>query len=381
MRASIATKKKNFTELELYSRAGVGYDTNVYRAPSTRYIDRANRNQPIVVDPVVQKGFYYPVRLGAKYSVNSFEHESFFGRYRLSGRFHTDQALNNADEYIHEFAFGTEYRRKEENRQSVVSSAFTIAQHKELYFDPDDGEERTSNGINIADRLSYIRIGPEIRTRQSWQRFTFNLWGKAQLWNYKKTAEVPEYDHEYFRVGGNVQYRFTRTSLLRLRAEAYSRDFSDRPAYELDGTQPLGNPAVEYDYIDYGIMARQRITRAMWFGVKYVRTERTDGYLGYNDYTRDGYGLEFSLRAGRRFRLKADATYRVYNFNNAFAFNNPVAGRKTLESLRGRVKASLELDWNVTLVGEFIYREVVSNDVRIQYDRSQYLLSVQWNYE
>ena len=77
LRASIATKKKNFTELELYSRAGVGYDTNVYRAPSTRYIDRANRNQPIVVDPVVQKGFYYPVRLGAKYSVNSFEHESF----------------------------------------------------------------------------------------------------------------------------------------------------------------------------------------------------------------------------------------------------------------------------------------------------------------
>lgn len=372
---------KKFTELDFYARAGFGSDDNVYRAPSQSYLDLSNRNQPVVVTPVVQSGIFFPVALGAKYSINSFEHESFFGRYRFTGHFYQDAELTNADEFSHEFAFGSEYKRKEENRESIVFSAFTVAQHQETYFDPDDGAERARNGVDIGDRLSYLRYGPEIRTRQSWKRFSVNLWGKAQLWNYERTLAVPEYDHEYFRVGANAQYRFTRTSLLRLTAEAYSRHFSDRPSYELDGTQPLGNPAVEYDYIDYGIMARQRITRTMWFGVKYVRTERVDGYLGYNDYTRDGYGLEFSLRAARRFRLNADATYRVYNFNNAFAFNNPAAGRKTLESLRGRITASLELDWNITLVGEFTYREVASNDIRIQYDRSQYLFSVQWNYE
>jgi len=372
---------KKFTELDFYARAGFGSDDNVYRSPSQRYLDLSSRNQPVVVDPVVQSGIFFPVALGAKYSVNSFKNESFFGRYRFSGHFYQDAALTNADEFSHEAAFGSEYRRKEENRESVVFSAFTVAQHREIYFDPDDGLERARNGFGIGDRLSYLRYGPEIRTRQSWKRFTVNFWGKAQLWNYERTLGVPEYDNEYFRVGGNAQYRFTRTSLLRLTAEAYSRKFSDRPSYELNGTQPLGNPAVEYDYIDYGIMARQRITRAMWFGVKYVRTERTDGYLGYNDYTRDGYGFEFSLRTGKRFRLKADATYRVYNFSNAFAFNNPAAGRKTQESLRGKLTATFKLDWNITLVGEFTYREVASNDFRIQYDRSQYLLSVQWNYD
>lgn len=372
---------KKFTELDFYARAGFGSDDNVYRSPSRSYLDRSRRIQPVVVDPVVQSGVFIPVALGAKYSVNSFENESFFGRYRFSGHFYQDGNLTNANEFSQEVAFGTEYKRKEEDRESIVSSAFTVAQHRETYFDPDDGLERARNGVGIGNRLSYLRYGPEIRTRQSWKRFTLNLWGKAQLWNYESTLAVPEYDNEFIRVGGNAQYRFTRTSLLRLTAEAYSRNFSDRPSYELDGRQPIGNPTVQYDYIDYGIMARQRVTRAMWFGVKYVRTERTDGYLGYNDYTRDAYGFEFSLRAGRRFRLNADATYRVYNFTNAFAFNNPAAGRKTQESLHGKIKATFELDWNVTLVGEFVYREVASNDFRIQYDRSQYLLSVQWNYD
>lgn len=371
---------KPFTELLFYASGGFGTDTNVYRSPANRYIDLSNRNQPVIVDPIVQSGTFIPVRLGAKFSVNSFEHESFFAGYRMTGKFYPEEELKNADEYSHELSFGTEYRRKKENRDSRIFSAFTVAQHHETYFDPDDGAERSNGGTSIGDRLSYVRYGPQIRTRQSWRRFSFSLWGKAQLWNYERTAAVPEYDHEYFRFGGLAQYRFTSTSLLRLSAESYHRNFSDRPSYELDGTQPLGTPTVEYAYLDFSISARQRLTRRSWFGVKYVRTERTDGYVGYNDFTRDGYGLEFSLRAGESFRIKADTTYRVYNFTNAFAFNNPIAGRKTLETLFGTITASMDFSWNLSLVGEYAYKEVVSNDIRIQYDRSQFMLSLQWNY-
>jgi len=381
VRAKAMTEPKPFTELLLYGSAGLGSDNNVYRTPAESYIDLSNRNNPVVVDPVVQSGIFYPVRLGAKYSVNSFEHESFFGAYRMSGRFYPDEELENANEYSHEASFGTEYKRKKENRESIIFSAFTFAQHQETYFDPDDGAERSSNGTNIGDRLSYVRYGPQVRTRQSWQRFSFSLWGKAQLWNYERAGTVPSYDHEYFRVGGQAQYRFTSTSLLRMSAESYQRNFSDRPSYELDGTQPLGTPTVEYAYIDYAITARQRISRRFWFGVKYVRTERTDGYLGYNDYARDAYGIELSLRAGKSFRLRADTTYRVYNFTSAFAFNNPAAGRRTLETVFGRVSASVDLNWNLSLVGEYAYKDVVSNDLRIQYDRSQFFVSLQWNYQ
>jgi len=381
VRAKEMAEPKPFTELLLYGSAGLGSDDNVYRTPSESYIDLSNRNNPLIVDPVVQSGMFYPVQLGAKFSVNSFEHESFFGAYRMSGQFYPDEELKNADEYSHEASVGTEYKRKKENRESIIFSAFTFAQHEETYFDPDDGAARSSNGTNIGDRLSYVRYGPQVRTRQSWQRFSFSLWGKAQLWNYERAEVVPSYDHEYFRVGGQAQYRFTSTSLLRMSAESYQRNFSDRPSYELDGTQPLGTPSVKYAYLDYAITARQRISRRFWFGVKYVRTERTDKYVGYNDYARDAYGIELSLLAGESFRLRADTTYRVYNFTSAFAFNNPSAGRKRLETVFGRVSASVDLNWNLSLVGEYAYKEVVSNDIRIQYDRSLFFLSLQWNYQ
>ncbi len=370
---------RQFSEFVGYARAGFGSDDNVYRTPAESYLDLSDRNQPVQVDPVVQSGSFIPVSLGAKYLINSFEHESFFARYRGTARIYSDELLENADEQTHELAIGTEYKRDRENRQNRVFSAFTIAAHDEVFFDPDDGALRLVNGIDISDRYSYLRYGPEFWTRQTWGRFSMRFALKAQLWNYEDTEAVPEYDHEFLEAGTHLQYRFTKTSLLRLTARYYQRNFSDRPAFELDGTQPLGNPGVQYEYIDYGVLARQRLTSSLWFGVKYVFTDRADNYIGYNDYTRDGFGAELHMRLGNHFRLDAEALYRIYNFTNAFAFHNPAAGRKTLESADGRVAVSYDMPWNLRLVGDYTYRDVTSNDTRIAFQRSLFMLSLQWS--
>jgi tetratricopeptide (TPR) repeat protein len=370
-----------FSDFEFYATAGFGSDDNVYRSPSESYLDLSNPNLPVQVDPIVQTGSFVPVSIGARYLINSFEHESFFARYRGFGHFYSGEELANADEYSQELALGTEFRKDRENRRNRVFSAFTVAQHHETFFDPDDGIARTVNGVDISDRYSYLRYGPEISTRQSWRKFAFRFWGKAQLWNYENVDEVSEYDHEYFRVGTYLQYKFTKTSLLRLTAEGYMRNFSDRPSFELDGTQPIGVPTVEYTYIDYGMAARQRLTGNIWFGVKYVFTDRRDMYLGYNDYTRDGFGAEFHLRLGDRFALDAEALYRIYNFTNAFAYNNPAAGRKTLETADGRIGISYEMPWNLRLNGNYSYSDVSSNDARIAHERSIFMLSLQWSYD
>ena len=370
-----------FSDFEFYATAGYGSDDNVYRSPSESYLDLSSRNAPVQVNPTVQSGSFVPVSLGARYLINSFEHESFYARYRAFGRLYSGEELANADEFSQEFAIGTEYRKDREDRGKRVFSAFTVAQHQETFFDPDDGAARIVNGVDISDRYSYLRYGPEFSTRQSWRKFAFRFWAKAQLWNYENVEEVSEYDHEYFRAGTYLQYRFTKTSLLRLTAEGYMRNFSDRPSFELDGTQPLGVPTVEYTYIDYAMTARQRVTGNFWFGVKYVFTDRDDMYLGYNDYTRDGFGAEIHLGLGNSFAFNAEALYRIYNFTNAFAYNNPAAGRKTLETADGRLSLTYELPWNLRLIGNYSYRDVSSNDVRIAYERSIFMLSLQWNYE
>jgi len=375
--ATVQERERKFTNLDIRASVGAGMDDNVYRSPSVSYVDLANPAQPVVT-PNVQEGTYIPVNLYAKYQVNSLENEGFFGVYRLGGRYYQDKNLSNANEYLHELGFGSEYRRRKESRERRVYSAFKIAQHKETYYDRDTGIERNVGGVVIGDRMSYVRYGPEFWMRETFGKFSIGGHAKGQLWNYEETLAVPEYDHEYWEVGASAQYRFTSTSLLRMTAEYYTRRFGDRPSFELDGSQPVGNRPIRYDYTEFAVEARQRITRAMWFGVAYARTERVDQYLGYNNFFRDEYGAQIHLSIGDRFDFDATASYRIYNFENAFAFHEPAAGRKTLETSIGIAAATFRMTDSLSLLGEILFRDVVSNDTRIEYARSQIMLSVRW---
>ena len=323
-------EKRAFADLDFRARISFGSDDNVFRSADAPYVDFADPALPLVT-PQVRSGVFMPVNLGAKYRINAYRFEGFYGAYRLSGRYYQDKELDNANEFSHELSFGSEYKRKDEERGRVreLWSAFKVAQHDEVYYDPDDG--------------------------------------------------VPEYDHEYFLFGLNTQYRFTSTSLLRLTVAKASRRFGDRPSYDLDGIQRVGNPNVRYDYLDIGLEARQRITRNMWFGVEYERSDRTDHHVGYNDYIRDSYGFEFHWNIGRRFDIDLTGYYRLYDFPNAFAFHNPVAGLKTFESVDGKLKATFRMTRHLSLVLEGKTRQRASNDIRIQYDRNQYVLGIRWD--
>jgi len=357
--------------------AGIGNDDNVYRSPELPYTDRSEPGNP-VVNPVVRSGLYVPVDATATYAVGSFENEAFYGRYRIAGRYYQDEALSNADEFSHELSFGSTYHRRGEDRERRIFSAFSIGQHRETWFDPDDGLERVIDGDTAGERLSYVRYGPEIRARQSWKRLSFNVRFKGQILNYDAVGDLPEYDHEYLDGGVSVQYRITSTSLIRLEGSAWQRNYGERPAFSLDGTQSIDNESVRYDHLSYGATARQRITRWFWFGVRYARTERMDKYVGYYDYLRDGYGAELSLRIGERFKIRAEGWYRNYNYIRAFAYNDPAAGRKTLEAVDARLVGRFEFSNSLALVGSYEFSDVASNDLRIDHTRGQFMLGLRW---
>ena len=377
IRARERKKKREFTDLELRARVGYGTDDNIFRSPDQPYIDLSSQLRPIII-PEVKSGAFIPVSLSAKYRVNSMDHEGFFVAYRLGGRYYVDEELENGNEYLHEASFGSDYRRKEGDRERSVYSAFKVAQHDETYYDPDDGGSRDVDGVDIADRMNYLRYGPELTVRQSHNRFAMGAKFKGQLWNYERTEVVPEYDHEYFLVSIYGQYKFTESSLFRVALEGYSRRFGDRPAFDLDGEQRPGNPTIRYDYYALELTARQRIMDRMWFGFAVKRTERADKYVGYYDYTRDSVGFEFHWEPGDRIDLELDAAYHLYDYPNAFAFHEPAAGRKTHESAEVKLIGSFRMTRHLSLIGEARYRETVSNDTRIQYERNQYLLGIRW---
>ena len=370
-------KTREFSDLELRMRVSIGNDDNAYRSPDEPYVDLSLATQPLVV-PVVQSGMFVPVNLSAKYMINSLPFEGFYGAYRLAGRYYLDEELDNANEYLHELSFGSEYERKENGRERRIRSAFRVAQNEETYYDPDNGARRIYDNTDVDTRMNYTRYGPQFSARQSGEKLGFGINLKGELWNYDEVSVLPEYDHEYFQARLYSQYKFTSTSLLRLTAEYYSRRYGDRPSYDLDGRQRIGNPTIRYDYVSAALRARQRITDDMWFGFDVKRTERTDQYVGYNDYTRDDYSFEFHWSPGSRFDFEASATYRLYDYDNAFAFHNPAAAGKTQESLDVRLMSTYRVTRHLSIVSEARLREVVSNDIRIQYDRMQYVLGVRW---
>ena len=372
-------EKRAFTNLNLRARLGYGHDSNIFRSPDQPYIDLADPDQPLVT-PVVQSGAFIPLNLSAQYMVNSLPYEGFYGAYRMFGRYYVDELYENGNEYLHELSFGSEYEffNEEKSRKRYIHSAFAIAQNDKVYYDPDDGLGRIVDGEEVVDRMNYVRFGPTLTARQTGEALSFGINLKGEIWDYEDTEVLPEYDHEYFAGELFTQFSFASTSLLRITASYYSRRYGDRLSFDLDGVQRPGNPTMRYDHVALGVRARQRITRSMWFGFDVERQERTDQYVGYNDYTRDSFSAEFHWSPGYRFDLDLDVTYRLYDYPNAFAFHEPAAGRKTHESLDARFDASYRVTRNLSIVAEATLREVVSNDIRIQYDRTQYLIGVRW---
>ena len=373
-------KEKETFDFDLFAQVGFGQDDNVFRSPTEPYIDFSDPTLPVVV-PVVQSGVFLPLDLGAKYTINSYPFEGFYAAYRASGSYYQDRNLEDADEFSHEVRIGNEYLRREGERKRELYSAFRFSQHDETYYDPDDGLPRSVNGIDIGDRMNYTRYGPDIRFRQGYRRFALGGVGKAYLYDFESVEAVPSYDHEYFLLGIHAQYKFTRTSLLRVTAEKFSRRYSERPSFEPDGSQPITSPPLRYDYLGLSLLARQRLTDNMWFGFEYERIDREDRHAGYHDYVRDHYEVEFHWSPGVRFDLELSGYYRNYKYDNAFAFNNPSLPRKALESVRFDGSLSYRMTPGLSLVLDFRYDEYASNDIRIQYDRTRYSVGVLWAFD
>ena len=244
---------------------------------------------------------------------------------------------------------------RKERVLAKFSSAFAVAQHDETYYDPDDGVARDVGGVNIDDRMDYLRYGPELSANQSDEKFGIGARIKGQLWNYAEQTTVPEYDHEYFLLNLYGQYKFTPSSLLRITLEGYSRRFSDRPAFDLDGQQRQGNPNIRYDYDSPGSdRSATNIWTALWFGL-YVAADRTHRPVCRLQrlHARQLPALKHTGRRVSRFDLDFSSEYRLYDYPNAFAFHEPTAGAKTQESANARLEASYRISRRFSLVGRF----------------------------
>jgi hypothetical protein len=116
----------------------------------------------------------------------------------------------------------------------------------------------------------------------------------------------------------------------------------------------------------------------MWFGFNLERTERDDRYLGYFDYTRDEFGFDFRWTPTARLKLDFATYYRHYDYPRAFAFHNPIAGPRSLETIRSNLLGEFRISAHFSINAKVEYRDSASSDTRINYNQTWFQLGVAW---
>lgn len=353
-----------------------GYDDNVYRTPDAPYVDLSQPGQPLVT-PVPQSGSFAELNLLAQTTIESRSGTLYRLAYDFDGRFYLETPLQNADEQIHRLSFSADSVFGARGNRTLQTLAF-VGSHQEINFDPDDGLDRVASGEDISDRFSYWNAVVSGDYTQSFGGIAVGVWGRAEMRDYGSVASVSEYDSNLYLLGTHVEFPIAPRSDLRVGYVYSIRDYSDRKAHDASGAIVVSNPLLEYRYQTLSATARFEFSRDASIRLGYALTHRDDTFAGYNDYTRQTLALDADWQISRRIGMALAATNRNYDYPNAFAFDVPQGGTKTLEYLDASLSVQLRLTRHLLVWGDVRYWDVASTDPRSQYSRLQIPIGVKW---
>ena len=356
--------------------SGFATDSNVYRSPSNAYVDLAQPGAP-TIEPDVQSGTYVPVEASTALRWGTHKGSHFELKYALDARFYTDSALSNANVMEHQFSIGGKMRKPTKRGQVYWRSHFLVTSSDEQAYDRDDGQAELINGVDISNRYSSTRFGPDAYYHRDIGRFGYGLRLNAYIDRYEETVDFLDLTHEQYLGGAHLSFRPTRNTLVQVSGDYYQRMYAERVATDASGLRFTDNDELEYTYKNLGLTVRQKLFRSLVVGLDYRYTLRDDTFEGYDDYERHtGRGY---LRYQRgRFSAKAAFTYRTYNFPNAINFDNTPADPWPLQSMFGELDLEYRMGKRYTLHARAILNAVDSTDPRGEYDRNQLSLGITW---
>ena len=277
----------------------------------------------------------------------------------------------------HEFSIGGEMSRPTKRGNVYWRSHFLVTKSDEQAYDRDDGQAELIDDVNVSDRYSSTRFGPDAYYHRDIGRFGYGFRFNAYIDRYQETVEYLDLTHEQYLGGAHLSFRPLRNTLVRLSGDYYQRSYSDRVASDAGGVRFSDNDELEYTYKNLGLSLRQKVFGSFIVGLDYRYTLRDDTFEGYDDYERHTGRGYLRFRNGR-FSARAAYTYRTYNFPNALNFDDTPADSWPLQSTYGEFAAEYKIGQRYTVRAEAILNLVDSTDPRGDYDRNQLSLSLIW---
>ena len=357
--------------------SGYAHDTNIYRAPSSSYVDLSDPAQPQPVTPTEQSGSFVPVAADLGLSWRTENHGRYYLDYSFDGRFYTDSAYSNADAFRNELAVGGKAIIRTDNGYHYWHSRFSFTRFDENYYDRDDGQDQLIGATDVSDRFDRTRIGPSAYYHRKLGWLGYGLRAEGYLNDYANTLDYLSMTHSQYLAGAHVSLYPWQATELRIGYAWSRREYSQRKAKDAGGIRFANNDELEYDYAHYKATLRQKLWQALSMTLSYRYTVRDDNFEGYDDYTR--HTGSASLRySTRRFNARAGVTYRLYDFPNAFTFDLITEGEKDLDTTYAHAEVSYQLFPSLGVRLEGLRDIVNSSDPRSEYERDQVAVSLIW---
>ncbi len=366
--------------LRVLMSARLGQDDNVYRTPSAPYVDLAAPGQPLVT-PIVHAASFIPVDVLAQYTMrNEISDTLFRFGYRLDGDFYESE-YSNANRISQRFEMGADVDLSTQPRRPRhLRSAFYFKTHDETNFDPDDGLDRNINGTDISNRFAYRGAGLETDFTHTLGPWTYGFDLRFEGRQYDRAPLVASFDHNLHFFRGRLAYSFGSRTTMNLGMLKYQRIYDERLARDANGNLVSTNSILEYDYSGFELGVTYRVSRTFQVGAELFRLDRQDAFVGYYDSIQNQLRLRASYRPSRRLRFSAVLKSRIYDYPNAFAFNDPAAGARELDDIGAELRGEFQITSEISAWAQLITTDVSSSDPRLAYARTQSMLGVLWRH-
>ncbi len=362
---------------------GIGYDTNAYHAPDHDYADYyADPTGATIVSPKEQDGMFIPFKFDVELSTPLAKHIDLVGDYSFKGDFYLDSALQDANATRHKLSVGSAFELGKKGKDGkAYAGAFVHSQDK-VYVDRDSGDPKLSGAnIDVSNRYTYTSYGIEGDYERKVAKDD-NVGVKAAYENldYSDPVAWSQYDHIYTMYGAYWEHYFPTDTKLTLEVTNEVRDYSDRHAYNLDGTLFASNPLLTYTYAIYAIGVRQKFSDNTKAYFDYELEQRSDSHVGYNDVDRTMFKVRVIHDLNKKIRLRGKVAYYNYDYANAYNFEDPTQGKKKRSATDFQFTG--EYQWNKNKVYYVeLERNVRDNtDDRYQYNDTILMLGAKWDY-
>lgn len=360
--------------LSVSVEAGLGYDSNVFLTPDNPYVDLAQTGSPTVT-PDKHTGFFVPLGLDAEYQRAMRKGTRLLSDFSFDGNIY-EPGVDNANLYDAEFTLGPEF---ELSRDSALYAGIILGYHKKIYYDRDDGLNKVSGASDISDRYTYSNAGVELSYRHDFGKAGYEVFASLEKRDYEDPMVVSQYDHDYLKFGGLVDYKLAGATKVSAGYSYSVRDYNDRKARDLNGVL-VANPQLEYAYHTIDLTLRQRVNKSLVAYVDYTRQDRKDEFVGYNDYGQNRYKVRAIYTPSKDLRLRVAASYWDREYDRAFAFDDPAGGKKDYSGITFDAGAEYGYSKSVAFWADLNYDSQDTTDKRYEYDRTQLSAGVKYEF-